>query len=79
MAEQIDVRSDDWLTTREAARISPYTWGTIRQYCSRGTLKAVQRSGIWFIHKDDLLAYVERMKDAGQQKHTPKAKREAGD
>jgi len=83
MAEQIErsfaADQEQWLTTREAAELTPYTWGTIRQYCSRGTIPAVQRSGMWFIHIRDLMDYVDRMRAEGAQKHTPKAKRKAGD
>jgi excisionase family DNA binding protein len=76
MAEQaVDIADLEWLTAREAAQESPYTYNSIRQFINRGTLPAVRRGYQWYVHRDDLNEYVERMREAGSQKFTPKTKR----
>jgi excisionase family DNA binding protein len=72
VAEQFSPSDREWLTVLEAARESPYTPRTIRQYIARNTLPAMRRGNQWFIKAEDLKDYIARMEQAGTQKHAPK-------
>jgi len=79
MSEAAGRFTEEWLTLREAGAVSPYSSGSLQQFIYRGTLRARRRGHQWFIHRDDLAEYIERMRAAGSQKHTPKDKRKTGD
>ena len=71
-----DFNPTEWITTKEAARLTGYTTSYLRKAISRGLLRAQKRGRDWFLDKADVLAYTEEMKRLGTAKHDPtRAKR----
>ena len=62
----------EWITTTEAAESTGYCGDTFVKAYHKGVLHSIKRGHTRFYRKSDILAYVERMKELGPQKHTPK-------
>jgi excisionase family DNA binding protein len=61
----------EWITTQEAAELTGYTSSYIRKAINRGLLTAQKRGRDWFLSKNEVLAYAEKMKELGPTKHDP--------
>jgi len=60
-----------WITTNEAAALTGYTPDYVRKAIKRNLLKGTKRGRDWFVERDSVLAYVEKMKRLGTAKHNP--------
>jgi excisionase family DNA binding protein len=60
-----------WITTSEAAELTGYAQGYIRQLIQKDKLHAVKRGGVWFLKREDVMAYAEQMEELGSGKHDP--------
>jgi len=68
-----DSKPTEWITTTEAANLTAYSRAYFRQLIQRGRLHHVQKRGRdWFLSKDEVLAYAEKMKRLGPTKHDPR-------
>ena len=61
----------EWLTTKEAADITGYTDRHIRQSLNNGNIPGRKKGKMWFVRMDDAIAYREKMKRMGSDKHVP--------
>ncbi|MDW8069391.1 MAG: helix-turn-helix domain-containing protein [Anaerolineae bacterium] len=61
----------EWITTKEAARLAGYTAVYIRRLIRTKRVNAVKRGRDWLIDRVSLLAYKARMDALGTQKHNP--------
>jgi excisionase family DNA binding protein len=62
----------EWITTAEAAELTEYNPEYIRQMIRRGVIKAEKKGRDWWIDKNSIVEYVEKMKQLGTAKHSPK-------
>ena len=68
---------EEYRTLEEAAadKRVPYTLYWIRRLCQEGKVQAIKLGkstrGTWLVHMPSLLAYIERMDDLGDKKHSP--------
>jgi excisionase family DNA binding protein len=60
---------EDYITTQEAARILNMTVQGVRQRARQGDLGAVKFGGVWFLRRDDVIEYRDRVR--GKAKHDP--------
>jgi excisionase family DNA binding protein len=58
----------DYLTTREAAELVGLRENYVRQLAREGRLVAVLKGRHYWIDRDSILDYVDRMKELGSQK-----------
>lgn len=58
----------DFLTTREAADLVNMDDEYVRRLAREGRIVAVRKESRYWIDKDSILEYVERMKELGGQK-----------
>jgi len=61
----------EWITTNEAAELTGYAAGYLRQLIAKGRLKAKKRGRDWFLDKAEVLAYAEAMRELGRDKYNP--------
>jgi excisionase family DNA binding protein len=61
----------DWITTKEAAKLTGYKVKYLRQLISQGRLEAQKLGRDWFLNKAKLLSYADEMKHLGPAKHDP--------
>jgi excisionase family DNA binding protein len=66
-----DFNPTEWITTAEAAELTGYTSSYLRKAISRGRLQGLKRGGAWFMRKEQVLNYLEEMKQLGTAKHDP--------
>jgi excisionase family DNA binding protein len=69
--QQTDFNPTEWITTKEAAELTGYTPSYLRKAISRDRLQGLKRGGAWFMRKEEVLAYVEKMRRLGPAKHDP--------
>lgn len=55
-AEQFDV----WVATRDAARLRGCSQSAVTKAARTGRLVAQKRGGVWFIHRDSVLASLDK-------------------
>jgi excisionase family DNA binding protein len=61
----------EWITTNEAADLTGYSNSYFRKAIARGILKGMKRGRDWFLNKDEVLTYAEKMRALGSTKHNP--------
>jgi excisionase family DNA binding protein len=71
MPDASDSPLPDWITTGEAAELTGYAPAYIRQLILKGKLKGIKRGWAWFLKRDEVIAYAEKMDDLGMAKHDP--------
>lgn len=62
----------EWITTKEAARLTGYTAVYIRRLIRTKRVNALKRGRDWLIDRLSLMAYKARMEALGTQKHNPR-------
>lgn len=60
--------ADDWITTREAARLSGYSAYHIRELISSRRIKAQKFGEVWQVSRSSLLAYIRQAKILGAKR-----------
>ena len=66
-----DFNPTEWITTKEAAELTGYNVIYLRQLIKREQLQARKLGRDWFLHKEKLLAYADKMKQLGPAKYDP--------
>jgi excisionase family DNA binding protein len=66
-----DFNPTEWITTKEAAKLTGYTAAYFRQLIARGRLSGQKIGRDWVLNKSDVLAYAEKMKQLGSEKYNP--------
>jgi len=61
----------DWISVEEAAEISGYHPNYIRKLIRNGQIEADKKGPMWWIDKVSLKAYVDKMKELGDQRFNP--------
>ena len=64
-------RITSWITTAEAAELTGYAVEYVRSLARRKCFSASKRGRDWWIDRDDLLRYKEKMDTLGRQRHNP--------
>jgi hypothetical protein len=67
------------VTAEVAAERSGFTPTYVRRLAARGIIIGTKHGNQWLIDIDSLLAYKDRMRAIGTQKHTPHSKRHKED
>ena len=62
---------DDWITTREAAKLSGYNAEHIREMIRKGRIKGRKYFVVWQVSKSSFLSYL-RMQERRGEKRGPK-------
>ena len=62
----------EWITTKEAAKLTGYSSVTLRQFAREGRIKGRKWGRDWFLEKASVLAYAKEMKRLGSAKHDPR-------
>ena len=70
MQEKSEAKKE-WITTREAAELTGYSMGYVRNAIHRGRLPAEKFGRDWMLKRSEVLAYAEKMKALGPAKHNP--------
>lgn len=65
----------EWITTAEAAKIAQCTTHNLTRAARSGVLDAIKRGNMLFFRRNEILDYIQRMKELGADKHTPKVHR----
>ena len=60
--------ADDWITVREAARISGYHIEHIRRLTRTGEVKARKFATVWQVDRKSLFAYLRRVNELGERR-----------
>ncbi len=60
--------ADEWITVREAARLSGYHIEHIRRLTRTGEVKARKFATVWQVNRKSLLAYLTRVKELGERR-----------
>lgn len=63
--------SERWITTGQAEGLTGYARAYLRRLASAGRVEARKVGRDWLLHREDLLAYRERMEALGGQRHNP--------
>lgn len=66
-------KTDDYISTLEAAEISGTSYQNIALACRRGTLPAIKLEGNWVIRRSDLEAYLANKPRGGRPRKNPKS------
>ena len=61
----------EWITMQEAAELMGISADYFRKTIRRGRFKAIKRGRDWFLVKEDILAYHQKMQPLGSTKHNP--------
>ena len=61
----------DWISIEEAAQASGYHPNYVRKLVRSGKVSATKKGPMWWIERDSLKAYVEQMKELGDQRFNP--------
>ena len=62
----------EWITTTEAAKLTGYASSSFRHLILRNKIYAEKRGRDWFLRRDDVVAYAEKMKALGKAKYNPR-------
>jgi excisionase family DNA binding protein len=68
----------EWITTKEAAKLTGYTMARFRQLAKEGAVEAKKLGRDWFLDKQSVLGWTEEMKRLGTAKHDPTRKQRVG-
>jgi excisionase family DNA binding protein len=60
--------ADEWITVREAARLSGYHIEHIRRLTRTGEVKARKFATVWQVNRKSLLTYLTRVKELGERR-----------
>lgn len=60
--------ADEWITVREAARLSGYHIEHIRRLTRTGEVKAHKFATVWQVNRQSLLAYLTKVKELGDRR-----------
>ena len=58
----------DWLTVREAAKLSGYNADHLRELIRDGKIKARKFSIVWMVSRESLLAYLAKSQAMGEKR-----------
>jgi excisionase family DNA binding protein len=61
----------DWITTAEASELTGYAAVHLRQLAQRGKIRAMKKGRDWLLSRKGVLAYAEKMRQLGTDKHDP--------
>ena len=59
------VANNDWLTVREAVKLSGYNAEYITRLIREGKIKALKFSIVWQVNRESLLAYLGKLQSMG--------------
>lgn len=62
------VTDGDWLTVKEAAKLSGYNADHLRELIREGKIKARKFSIVWMVDRKSLLAYKEKAQASGEKR-----------
>ncbi len=60
--------ADDWISTREAAKLSGYHVKHVQRLIRAGELKARKVVIVWLVSRSSLTAYLRRQDQQGQKR-----------
>ena len=60
--------ADDWITTREAMRLSGYHLDHVRRLIRSGEVKGRKFLIVWQVSRSSLLAYLRRQEQQGERR-----------
>lgn len=60
--------AEEWITVREAARLSGYHIESIRRLVHAGQIEARKFATVWQVSRKSLLAYVKRAEERGERR-----------
>ncbi|GAB4540869.1 MAG: hypothetical protein Fur002_08320 [Anaerolineales bacterium] len=60
--------NSDWLTVRDAAKISGYNAEHITRLIREGKVKARKVSIVWLVDRKSLLAYLDKVQTLGEKR-----------
>jgi excisionase family DNA binding protein len=66
-----DFSPTEWITTKEAAEMTDYHIKYIRHLVREGKIEGAKRGRDWWIDKDSVEDYIEKIKRLGSAKHDP--------
>jgi excisionase family DNA binding protein len=58
----------DWLTVKEAAKLSGYHPEHLRELIREGIILACKFGPVWAVSRESLLAYVRKMQESGEKR-----------
>ncbi len=58
----------EWLTVREAAKLSEYNADHLRELIREGKIKARKFSIVWMVDRESLLAYKAKAQASGEKR-----------
>jgi excisionase family DNA binding protein len=58
----------DWLTVKEAAKLSGYHPEHLRELIREGIILARKFGPVWAVSRESLLAYVRKMQESGEKR-----------
>lgn len=73
MSEAFD--PTEWISSKEASETTGYSRNAILSATNRGSLESIKIGNMRFYKRKDILEYIQRMKDLGPQRYTPKVHR----
>ncbi len=59
---------DEWITVREASKLSNYHPDTIRELVREGRIKARKFATVWQVDRASLLKYVQKQEKRGERR-----------
>jgi Helix-turn-helix domain len=60
--------ADDWITTREAVKLSGYHLDHIRRLVRGGEVKARKIVIVWLVSRSSLMAYLRKQEQRGEKR-----------
>jgi excisionase family DNA binding protein len=66
-----DYKSDEWITTAEAAKLAGYKPAHIRYLVKEGHVIGQKFGRDWMINQESIQSYVRKMKELGPAKYDP--------
>jgi excisionase family DNA binding protein len=69
MSKQEEGVFDGWVTTDKGAELTGYTAEYVRILAREGRIEARKMGRDWWVNREDLLAYKDRMDELGTKKH----------
>jgi excisionase family DNA binding protein len=66
---------DEWLTVREAAKLSGYDPEHVRRLVRDGKVTARKVSIVWLLDRKSLLVYLEKARNSDDRRYKPKVEK----
>jgi Helix-turn-helix domain len=60
--------ADDWISTREAVKLSGYHGDSIRRLVRSGEVRARKFATVWMVSRSSLFAYLRKQEQHGEKR-----------